>query len=91
MLAMHAFDQRLWCHAVFFGAQHDCVPCVSSAQTYQQESTLSGRIFESAPRYRSGIFDEMAEVDGAVGIGQGRGDEDFAGHGMQSEIFGQSH
>ena len=55
------------------------VPCVSSAQTYQHSLP---RIFWKRTQISVWMYSTMAEVDRAVGIGQGGGDEDLAGHGV---------
>jgi hypothetical protein len=39
-------------------------------------------LLEAHPDVGLDVFDQMAEMDAAVGIGQGGGDEDFAGYTM---------
>jgi hypothetical protein len=60
------------------------VPWVSSAQTYQH--LVAAHLLKAHPDVGLDVFDQMAEVDGAVGVGQGAGDEDVAtGHEFAGE------
>jgi hypothetical protein len=62
------------------------VPCVSSAQTVPAfgDLVLGLHLLEAHPDVGLDVFDQVAEVDRAVGVRQGGGDEDFAGHGQRS-------
>jgi hypothetical protein len=53
------------------------VPCVSSAHTYQHSLP---DIFWNRTQMSVWIFNQMTEVNGAVGVREGGGDEDFARH-----------
>ena len=81
MLAMHALDQLFRRDAFLSARSMIGVPCVSSAQTYQHSLP---DIFWKRTQMSVWMPDQMAEVDGAVGVGQGGGDEDFARHGGKS-------
>jgi len=49
---------------------------------------MPAHLLESHPDVGLDVFHEMAQVDRAVGIGQGAGDEDFAwGHDGNWLIF----
>jgi hypothetical protein len=76
---MHAFDQRLRRDAFLLGAQHDrrAVRVVGA----DVPALVAAHLLEAHPDVGLDVFDQVAEVDGAVGVGQGGGDEDFAGHG----------
>jgi hypothetical protein len=82
MLAMHAVDQLFRRDAFLLGAQHDrrAVRVVGA----DVPAFVAGHLLEAHPDVGLDVFDQMAEVDGAVGVGQGGGDEDFARHGGKS-------
>ncbi len=43
---------------------------------------VAAQFLKAHPNVGLDVFDHMAEVDAAVGIGQGGGNEDFACHGL---------
>ncbi len=74
----HAGDQLLRCDAFFFGAQHDgCAVGVVGADVV---AGVAAHLLEAHPDVGLDVFDEVAEVDAAVGVGQGGGYEDFTRH-----------
>ena len=85
---MHALDQRFRRDAVLLGAQHDwrAVRVVGADVPALGDLVLCLHFLETHPDVRLDVFDEVAEVDGAVGVGQRGSDQDFAGHGQCSSI-----
>ncbi len=79
VLAMDARDQRLRRDAFLLGAQHDrrAVRVVGA----DVPALVAAHLLEAHPDVGLDVFDQVAEVDGAVGIGQGGGDEYLARHG----------
>jgi len=67
MFAENALHQLLWCDAVFFGAQHDrrAVLVVGAAVMH----FIALHALKAHPDIGLDIFDQMPEVDGAIGIG----------------------
>ena len=76
---MHAGDERLGRDAFLFGAQHDgrAVRIVST----DISGVVADELLESDPHISLDIFNQMTEVDGAVGVGQCGCDEERTFHG----------
>ena len=76
-------DQLFWRDAFFLGAQHDCravgVVCADVS------ALIAAMLLEAHPHIGLDVLEHVAEVNRAVGIGQGAGDEDLAwlGHGAR--------
>ena len=80
MFAVHPGDQRFRGEAVLFGAQHDRRAVrVGGADV---PALVAGHFLEAHPDVGLDVLDQMAKMNGAVGVGQGRGDKDFARHGV---------
>ncbi len=79
MLGMDAGDQLFGRDALLLGAQHDrrAVGVVGA----DIPALVAAHLLEAGPDVGLDVLDQVAEVDRAVGIGQGAGDEDLAGHG----------
>ena len=75
----HTADQGFRRDAFLFCAQHDrrAVGVVGA----HVAAVVAAHLLEAHPDIGLDVFDQMAEVDAAVGVGQGGGDEDLAGHG----------
>ena len=58
------------------------VPCVSSAQMIN--ARLPAQLLEPDPDVGLEVLDQVAEVDVAVGVGQGAGDQDPTSHNSPS-------
>jgi len=78
MLLPHPRDQLLRRDAFLLGAQHDgrAVGVVGAHVV----AGIAAHLLEAHPDVGLDVFDQVAEVDAAVGVGQGGSDEDFAGH-----------
>ena len=73
------FNHLLWRDALFFGGEHDgrAVRVVGAAVV----AFVAAQFLEAHPDVGLDVFHHVPQVDAAVGIGQGGGDEDFAlGH-----------
>jgi hypothetical protein len=79
---MDAVDQRSGVMPSFSARSMIGVPWVSSAQTYQH--LVAAHLLEAHPDVGLDVLDQVAEVDRAVGIGQGAGNEDLAEVGLAS-------
>ena len=76
MLAPDALDQLFRGHAVLFGTQHDrSAVGVIGAKVVAFVAT---QFLEAHPDIGLDVFNQMADVDGTVGVGQGAGDKDAA-------------
>ena len=75
---MNALDQLLRRDAFLLGAQHDrrAVGVVGA----DVPAFVAAHLLEAHPDIGLDVLDQMAEVDRAVGVGQGAGNEDLAGH-----------
>ena len=73
MLLMHAGDQRLRCDAFLFGAKHNrrAVRIVGT----DVGRGVADQILKAHPNVGLNIFDQVTEVNGAVGVRQGGGNE----------------
>src|ERR1700722_9958660 len=73
-----AGDQGLGCHAFLLGADHDrrTVSILGAAI----DAIVSALLVKAHPDVGLDGLDDVAEVQWAVGVGQGAGDEYFAGH-----------
>jgi hypothetical protein len=80
MLAMNALDQRLGRDALLLGTQHDrrAVRVVGA----DVPALMTTHLLETHPDVGLDVLDQMTQVDCAVGIRQGGGDENLAGHGL---------
>ena len=76
VLAMDARDQRLGGDALLLRPQHDgrAVGVVGA----HVPAFVAAHLLEAHPDVGLDILHQVAEVDGAIGVGQGAGDEDFA-------------
>ncbi len=76
VLGMHALDQLLRRDALFFRAQHDgrTVRVVRANIV----NFMPLHFLKAHPDIRLNIFDQMPEMNAAIGIRQGRSDKDFA-------------
>ena len=81
VLAVHARDQLFRRDAFLFRAQHDgrAVGVVGTDVI----TFVSMHFLEAHPDIGLDVFHQVTEVDGAIGVGQGGGDENFAGHGSR--------
>ncbi len=78
VLVPHTLDQRLRSDVLLLRAQHDRrAMCVVRAHV---TAVVSAHFLEAHPDVGLDVFDQMAEMDAAVGVGQGGSDEDLAGH-----------
>ena len=79
VLTMHPGNQGFRRNALLFGAQHDwrAVRVVST----NVPAFVADHFLVAHPDVGLDVFDQMAQVNGAVGIGQGGGDKNFARHG----------
>ena len=90
MLLMHSGDERLGRDAFLFGAQHDggAVRIVGA----DIGRVVTDEFLEANPHISLDIFNQMTEVDGAVGVGQSGSDEERTFHGRnfsRSACFGR--
>ena len=78
VLIPYPADQRLRRDAFLFRAQHDrgAVGVVGA----HVAAVVAAHFLEAHPDVGLDVFDQVAEVDAAVGVGQGGGYEDLAGH-----------
>jgi hypothetical protein len=79
MFVQYALDQLARRDAFLFGAQHDgrAVLVVRADVMH----LVAAHALEAHPDVGLDVFDQMTEMDGAVGVGQGAGDEQAtAGH-----------
>ena len=73
VLLMHAGDERLGCDAFLLGTQHDgCTVCVVGTDIRR---VIADEFLEADPHIGLDVFNQMAEMDGAVGVGQSGSDE----------------
>ena len=79
VLAMDAGDQGFRRDALLLGAQHDrrAVGVVGA----DVPALVATHLLEAHPDVGLDVFDQMAEVDGAVGVRKCGGDENLARHG----------
>ena len=77
MLLPNLFDELFRADAILLGTQHDrgAVRVVGAKIV----AFMAAHFLKADPDVGLNIFNEMADVDRAVGIGQGAGDEDAAG------------
>ena len=89
VFAMHALDQRFRRDAILLGAQHDrrAVRIVGAHVPALGNLVLGLHFLEAYPDIGLDVFDQVAKVNGTVGVGQGGSDEDFAGHELRSLIL----
>ena len=76
MLAADARDQLFRSDAFFLGAQHDggAVGVIGAHVI----ALVPLHFLKAHPDVGLDVFHHVAEVDGAVGVGQGAGDQDFS-------------
>ena len=78
VFAMDAGDQLFRRDPFFLGTQHDRrAVCVVRTNV---PAFITDHLLVSHPDVGLDIFNQMAKVNGAIGIGQGGGDENFARH-----------
>ena len=78
---VHVGDELLGCNAFFFGAQHDgSAMRVISADI---PAFVAAHFLQAHPDVGLHIAHQMAKMNCAVGVGQGTGDKNFAGHGVR--------
>ena len=78
VLVPDAFDQRFRRDAVLFGAQHDrrAVGVVGTDVV----DLVPQHLLEAHPDVGLDVLHQVPQVDGAIGVGQGGGDEEAADH-----------
>ncbi len=91
VLGLHVGDQLLRRDAFLFGAEHDrrAVRVIGA----DVHTLVAAQLLEAHPHVGLDVLEHVAEVDRAVGVGQGAGDEDLAGFGhglLQSQLLGES-
>jgi hypothetical protein len=74
--AVHAFDQLDLGHALLPRAQHN--RRTMRVVRAHVRHVMPAQTLKTYPDIRLNVFDEMPDVDVAVGIGQGTGDENPA-------------
>ena len=86
---VHAGDQRLRRNAFLFGAQHDrrAVRVIGT----NVSGLVADQVLEAHPHIGLDVFDQVTEVDGAVGVGQSRGNEQLTCHGRNFSRSGPDH
>ena len=79
VLGVHTVDHLFRGDAGLLGRQHDrrAVRVVGA----DVMAGIAAHFLHPHPDVGLDVFDEVAEVDGAVGVGQGGGNENLAGHG----------
>ncbi len=69
-------DQLLGCHPIGLGLEHDgCTVCVIRAHKMHPRAHHP---LESHPDVNLDVLHDVADVQGAIGVGQGTGNEEFA-------------
>ena len=78
VVRLHIGDLLLGADAVLFGLEHDgrAVGVVGADIV----GLVAAGALEAHPDIGLNVFDEMAEVDRAIGVGQGAGNEQATGH-----------
>ena len=84
VFAMHAIDELLGRQAFLLGAQHDR-RAVGIVRTHVMHR-MAAHALEAHPDVGLDVAHEVAEVDVAIGVGQGVGDEELAGHGVWGRV-----
>jgi len=79
----HIGDHRLFAAPFLTGADHDRGP-VRVIRT-EQPAIVPAQFLEPHPDVGLDVLDQMADVDLAVGVGQGGGDENLTGHADSDE------
>ncbi len=92
VLGVHAFDEALGRDPLGLGLQHDrgAVGVVGAHVV----AGMPREALETDPDIGLDVLDQVSQVDGAVGVGQGAGDEDFAGgvaHGVSARRRVRAH
>ena len=85
MADLHALDEFLRRHAGLFGGQHDrrAVHVVGGDEMHR----VAGHAPRAHPDVGLDVAEQMADVQRAVRVGQGVGDEDLAGFGHATLEF----
>ena len=76
---VHPGDQRFGRNAFLFRAQHDRRPMGVVGTDIGR--VVADEVLETHPDIRLDVFNQVTEVDGAIGIREGRGDEQRTFHG----------
>ncbi len=78
MFAMHALYELIWTNTFGLGAQHNrrAVGIVGADIVH----FVPLHFLKPHPDVGLDIFDQVTEVNAAIGVGQGRGDKDLARH-----------
>ena len=81
MLFAHAGNHVFGGDALFFGGKHHgrAVGVVGAAVV----AFVAAQFLQAHPNIGLDMLDHVSEMNRAVGIGQGRGNEDFAGHDFE--------
>ena len=75
VLLIDSGDEFFWCDTFILGAQHNrCTMGIIGANI---ETMVTLHLLKSNPYIGLDVFHQMAQVDGAIGVGQGTGNEDF--------------
>ena len=84
VLLLHLGDELLFADARLAGADHDrrAVRVVGA----DVAAVVADELLEADPDVGLDVLDQMADVDRAVGVGQGGGDEDATHDGMSSAV-----
>jgi hypothetical protein len=72
----HLGDQLFFASAFLTGANHDC-RSVRVVGTHEN-APVPHQFLEPHPDVGLDVFDQVPDMNVPVGVGQGRGDEDFA-------------
>ncbi|MOA03297.1 hypothetical protein D3C78_1227960 [compost metagenome] len=88
VLGLHAGDQRLRGDAFLLGAQHDrrAVGVVGA----DVDALVAAQLLEAHPHVGLDVLEHVTQVDRAVGVGQGAGDENLAGFGHDDRLHWQN-
>ena len=82
VFGLHIGDQLFRCDAFLLGAQHDR-RAMRIVRT-DVDGLVAAQLLETHPHVGLDVLEHMAKVDRTVGVGQGAGNENFAGlaHGI---------
>ena len=89
VLLVHAGNQCFRGNAFLFGTQHDrrAVGIIGT----DIGGVIADQVLEAHPHIGLDVFDQVTQVDGAVGVGQCRGNEQLTCHGRNFSRSGPDH